>query len=575
MRSARRTWIPRAAILAMWAATCLPAPTAAGPAVSATPETAAGRQTPAAAPAGAISGRVTSAGSGTPVARARVTVTSPALAEPRVALTDSDGQYRLADLPAGRFAITVVKTGFVTTTYGEATGTPLDVELAAGHQITGADVALPPAGVLAGRIRDEDGTPIAGVRVSAMRPRFQDGREALVAAGSAMTDDLGGFRIADLPPGLFFVAAADPAFDRVGDASGPLEYSPTYYPGTVFPDEAVRVKVDAGQVTPPVEFGLEIVRPARVSGRIVASDGRELLAGAVVMTSARSDRYAAMPITDVTIKPDGTFLFRNVPAGHYVIRARGETDRGGHSLFGRFMLDVQGRDVSNVRVTLSPGAQLSGRVDFEGRTPPTGDALATIRVQAVATDGVTFGNALSGPIQANGDFTFPAIMPGDHVLRVRGLPGGWSLLGVFSMGREVTDVPFSLDGGQRVSNIRVIVSDVSASISGRVTDADGRPRPDALVVVFPIDPSLWTRFSRHIRRARPDADGRYRVAGLPAGEYLILATDAVDEADVLGPRLLERLSPHAARLTVTVGARETRDLRVTPLRAQAVNGHAP
>jgi len=282
-----------------------------------------------------------------------------------------------------------------------------------------------------------------------------------------------------------------------------------------------------------------------------------------------------MPITDVTIEPDGTFLFRNVPAGHYVIRARGETDRGGASLFGRFMLDVEGQDVPNVRVTLSRGAQLSGRVDFEGRTPPTGDALATIRVEAVATDGVAFGNALSGPIQANGDFTFSAIMPGDHVLRVRGLADGWSLLGVFSMGREVTDVPFSLDGGQRVSSVRVIVSDVSASVSGRVSDAGGRPRPDALVVIFPIDPSLWTRFSRHIRRARPDSGGRYHVAGLPAGEYLIIATDEVDETDVLGPALLERLSPHAARLTVTVGARETRDLRVTPLRAQAVNGHAP
>ena len=123
--------------------------------------------------------------------------------------------------------------------------------------------------------------------------------------------------------------------------------------------------------------------------------------------------------------------------------------------------------------------------------------------------------------------------------------------------------------------MRVVVSDATSSVTGRVTDADGRPRPDALVVVFPLDPVLWTRYSRHVRRARPDLDGRYRVTGLPAGEYLILATDELDEADVLGPALFERLSARAARLTVTVGGRQTRDLRVTALSARPVNGHEP
>ncbi len=579
MRTARHTWILCGVALTIYAVACASNPPPASPSPAAPPPQAVVAPAPPArvAPStGVLAGRVTSAAGGAPVARARVLVASPALAEARVALTDADGRYRVAELPAGRFTITVIKTGFVTTVFGRpTTGAPLEVELTAGQQSLSADVELPVAGTIAGRIADEDGTPLARARVSAVRPRFQDGEETLVVTGSAFTDDRGEFRIDGLPPALYFVAAADPAFDQVGDASGPLEYSPTYFPGTVFPDEATRVKVEAGRVTPPVEFGLQIVRPARVRGQLIASDGRQLLAVAVVMTAQHDDQLAAMPIRDVTLEPDGTFLFRNVPPGRYVIRARGETDRAGNSLFGRFSLDVQGRDIEHVRITLNPGARLSGRVDFAGRTPPDRDAFAAVRLQAVAVDGVTFGDALSDPIQPDGDFRFRAIMPGAHVLRVRGLPGGWGLQGVFVMGREVTDVPFSLDGGQQVSNVVVVISSVTASVSGRVTDAADRPRPDALVVVFPIDPALWTRYSRHVRRARPDLDGRYRVTGLPAGEYLIIATDELDEADVLGPTTLERLSGRAGRLTVTAGEPQTRDLRVTALRAQAVNGHEP
>ena len=236
------------------------------------------------------------------------------------------------------------------------------------------------------------------------------------------------------------------------------------------------------------------------------------------------------------------------------------------------MLEVSGRDIGNVGITLTPGARLSGRVDFQGVPKPQREVTGLMRVHAVAVDGVPFGDAYSDPLGADGDFEFLGVMPGEHVIRLEGLPDGWALRSVYLMGREVTDTPLTFDGGQVLGNLQVVASDVETVVSGRVTGDNDRARPDAVVVAFPADPGLWVAYSRHVKRSRPGLDGDYRIRGLPAGEYLIVATDEIDEADVLSPEMLERLSAPAERMTLKAGERKTRNLPVRSLRARAAIG---
>lgn len=569
MSSARTITIAAAIAAGLWAAACGPTPP---PRATPTVEPPA---PPLAAQTAAIAGQVVSAADGEPIGRARVVVSSPALDRSRATLTGEDGRYRVAQLPAGVFTVVASKTGFVTTAFGVSpTGTPLAVGLAVGQDTGNVDIRLPVAGIIAGRILDVDGSPFEGARVEARRPRYELGVQMLAVLGSDITDDRGEFRIGGLVAGLYYVSAVDPQFEDAGDPLGPQEYSPTFHPGVVFPDDAARIRVEAGQVSSGVEFQLSLVRPARVRGRIAANDGRPLLSGAVMMTVEHGDHLAALPVRDVTIMADGAFEFRNVPPGRYIIQARGETDRQGVPLFGRFSLDVSGRNVSNVAITLTPGARVSGRVDFEGATPPPAEARTAVRVHAVAADAVSFGDAYSEPLAEDGDFVLRGVMPGDHVLRLEGLPSGWALRSVSFMGRDITDTPLRFDGGRVVRNLRLVASDVSTTVSGRVTDDTGRPRPDALIVAFPTDTNLWVSYSRHVQRARPDLDGHYRFRGLPAGNYLIIATDEVDEADVLTPDLLERLSGRAVRMTLGAGQMKTQDLPVSSLRPRAAIGHA-
>jgi hypothetical protein len=61
---------------------------------------------------------------------------------------------------------------------------------------------------------------------------------------------------------------------------------------------------------------------------------------------------------------------------------------------------------------------------------------------------------------------------------------------------------------------------------------------------------------------KPDKDGRYRVAGLPAGNYFVAATGGDVGTDWQNPQVLDTLSRTATRVTIGDGDKRSLDLRV-------------
>ena len=103
--------------------------------------------------------------------RAQVRVSAAELRVNRAATTDADGRYEVSNLPAGRYSIFVSRNGYVSLQFGQQRpfepGRPLD--LGEGQLMDRIDFALPRGSVIAGRVTDELGEPMAGVRVQAMR----------------------------------------------------------------------------------------------------------------------------------------------------------------------------------------------------------------------------------------------------------------------------------------------------------------------------------------------------------------------------------------------------------------------
>ena len=84
-------------------------------------------------------------------------------------------------------------------------------------------------------------------------------------------------------------------------------------------------------------------------------------------------------------------------------------------------------------------------------------------------------------------------------------------------GTNVVDVPYMFEEGKAYRNVTAVLTDRTATISGRVPiDAPVQAGAGTLVVVFPEDESLWGSH-RLVVYATPDADGSFRAEGIPTG----------------------------------------------------------
>jgi hypothetical protein len=65
-----------------------------------------------------------------------------------------------------------------------------------------------------------------------------------------------------------------------------------------------------------------------------------------------------------------------------------------------------------------------------------------------------------------------------------------------------------------------------------------------------------------MRTGRPDQDGRFKVTGLPPGEYHIVALDYVDANEWTEPEYLERVRSKATSVTINEGETKSIDLKI-------------
>jgi hypothetical protein len=542
--------------------------------------------------------------SGRPVKRARVFISAAELSEGRGLLTDADGVFDFTELPAGRYTVSVSKSGFISLTYGQRrpfqAGTPL--QLGDGQQLRGVDFRLPRGGVISGQVLDEGGEPMAGVTVRAMRYEYLQGDRRLASAGTSQTDDRGSYRIWGLQPGEYYVNAlarfnfrqtshtasasargagpgrggVGPATPRPGAAaivtaspegSDPdnVNYAPTYYPGVATMNDAEPVNVGLSQELDDVNFSMQLVPMANIDGRVTNPDGSAATSGNVnLVTDAASGRASQSNQIGVNfggrIRWDGAFTVANIPPGRYLLRARGDdTDP---ALYATLPVTIAGGDIEDLTVVLQPSATLTGTVMFMAGGSDTTDPTQ-LRIGAPSTDQSAFGQQQSARLDQQARFTLAGVPSGLHLIRLVGNTHGWTLQSVTIGGRDVTDTPIEIRAGEIVSNIAIALTNKLTEIGGLVTDQRGQPATEYTVLAFPTTMSLWRPQARQILTARPDQTGRYRLHGLPSGEYYLTAVDPAEQGEWFEPAYLDEHRIGAARITLAEGDLKTQDLRVS------------
>jgi hypothetical protein len=344
---------------------------------------------------------------------------------------------------------------------------------------------------------------------------------------------------------------------------------------------ATVVSLAAGQERSGVYIRLQLVPTALVAGRVANVNG--LPASGVQLTlMSRGDASAdvrAMALVEVGLMAapsarsgsDGAFVIRGVQPGQYMLMARQlPSGRSGQVTAGAGVwavapVDVSGRDIQDLALTLEPGMSVAGRVAFEGPAPPP-DQRVTVRLIPTQT-AAAFGPP-SAQTGAAGELSFkvPGVVPGAYRVATTSNTGGalsgWVLKSAVLNGRDVADAAFDVRPLEDVTGL-VVTLVPPAQLSGALSDGVGRPTSDLSMILFPTDRALWFQGSRRLRApVRPASNGRFSFTGLPPGEYYLAALTDFDPNDWYDPEFLEQVVPGAIKVTLADGERKTQDLKL-------------
>jgi protocatechuate 3,4-dioxygenase beta subunit len=462
-----------------------------------------------------------------------------------------------------------------------------------------ADISMPRGSAISGRLVDEFGDPVADAVVNAMRSVWSGGRRRLQSTGrTAMTNDLGQFRIYGLSPGDYYVNATFRGGDMMGmeiamamaagvggAGGGPVGsnpnsgYAPTYFPGTANGAEAQKIALTVGQEAQNTDFALLPVKLAKITGTVISSEGKPV-EGSMINAIPRNAEGVGMMMMAGNARTDknGNFTIPNVAPGEYTLQSRSlqiMTSGGGDNMMftariggdsgadaetGSLPINVNGEDLSNVVIVTSKGATASGRVIFDdGSKPPS---MTNIRVSATPLDSDGAAGSFAGPggVKADGTFELKGLS-GARIIRAVNIPSGWMLKSVRVSGNDITDTGMDFKSGESTNGIEVTLTSKLTEVNGTVKDGSQAVK-DYTVVVFADEPQKWALpNSRYVTGSRPDQEGRFQIKNLPAGGYYAIAVDYLAQGEWNDPDVLERLKSRASSFSINEG--ETKTLNLT------------
>jgi protocatechuate 3,4-dioxygenase beta subunit len=314
-----------------------------------------------------------------------VNLTRAGIEDIRTVATNDDGTYTFERLPAGSYTLSVSKGGYISISYGAAKpgmpGSP--ITLVDNQQVSANPVPLMRGAVIAGRVTDPTGRPVALASVRAdqvitigneRRRRTTSG-----ATASGSTNEHGEYRLYPLLAGEYAVSAVSPPIFMQSEITSaelaaatqglPAEPKPrklvtpvpTMFPGTADAGGGIPVVVSRGQERLGVDFAIQYLAAARVTGTVTGVDGRPAQ-GAQVFCQLKDINTLLQPtgLPLSTANAVGGFTCPGLPPAQYVLAARFvPPSQAGTApsppVWGFTEVAVAGQDVSGLSIRLQAG----------------------------------------------------------------------------------------------------------------------------------------------------------------------------------------------------------------------------
>jgi hypothetical protein len=467
--------------------------------------------------------------SGTPILGANVVIDSEA-GRQAWGRTDAGGLFAGHSKSAGKQMLVVTRKGYRMMGTG-LMGTLINIDPAGENNTT---VQMLPLGVIAGRVLDQHGDPVRHAGVHALQKGEAPGLGEFFRGFSAgTTDDRGEYRIADVEPGKYYVAAEYDMDNAVSATPSRVEW-PELGGYVLLPDvtevaRAQQVEVSAGAATHVNDLHLKMQRAISISGHV-----KPALAGASLDIRHAGIMFGlnAFAGRGGKAEADGSFTFHVLP-GTYILTA---SDQKTGKVSKETTVEALDKDVANVEVTLDSSYEISGRIIIDGS-----DNLDLSKIRL---------HFLGPPVKIASDGSFHTNALGAKALyMLQDLPEGWYVKEATVGGQHLVGRQFDLKPG--TTEVSFTLSPQGASVEA-ILPAGVSMFDAVLVLLLPENgPAPNPESMIH---AEPDQSGKLVARGVPPGSYRVFALDATNLAFAFDPKtLMEKIRKTALLVTVAEG----------------------
>ena len=506
---------------------------------------------------GSMKGTVTNAVTGERLRKAYVRL-APAsdAANVRPTVTDEEGRFVFENIQPGNYSLEAEHQGLIESRYGEDAGTPVELRIVAGQNLSDLNIRLMPPAAISGRVRDEDGGPWTHAYIHVLRSVRQGGKRQLQGFSSAEVNDAGEFRVGQLPPGRYYLSAEpDANWEKRNRGPSAPQLQQTWYPSSLDSVSATPLVLLPGQETTGAEIRLRRSSVYRIRGKVSGLQGVPLLPGPGDWMRPQLVVSSTPGVGGNTkgglLKQDGSFEVEGIAPGIWQIRV--EQGLRPRMALGVATVQVFDHDVEGVSLTVHAPQLVKGVVRVEGAD---GEDKALPAGLSLWLDSDMLNGYITTTPRNDGSFEFENVPSGRHrlYLRVRA-PGQYYVKRLRCAATESSDTEFSItaDG----DTLEVTLGARGALVSGAVRRDPAAGTATAQVVLLPDTPNAGLRlYDTHLGVL--DQSGAFVVKeAVRPGEYTFYAFEGVPDEAWTDPEFIKEMEGHGVRIKVEEGDRKT------------------